>query len=81
MKYVRNHATTWNTTVSSFVSKAEVIYDKNKTPLVKIGDLTGDKYPLNHDSLDRFETLMCNTCKEYNFTNSFKENAIEFPSG
>ena len=80
-KYVRNYASTWNSTISSFVSKVEVIYDSNKTKQVKIGDLTGETYPLNHDSLDSFETLMCNTCKEYNFTNSFMENAIEFPSG
>ena len=67
MKYVRNYASTWNITVSSFVSKVEVIYDPSKTPLVKIGDLQLDqsinttaapKYPLNHDSLDRFETLL-----------------------
>jgi len=57
-KYVRNYASTWNITISSFVSKVKVIYDSKKTNLVKIGDLTGDKYPLNHDSLDRFETLM-----------------------
>ena len=58
-KYVRNYASTWNITISSFVSKVKVIYDShNKTTLVKIGDLGGDEYPLNHDSLDRFETLM-----------------------
>jgi hypothetical protein len=68
-EYVRNYASTWNITISSFVSKVQVIYDPSITGLVEIEDLTGDdtataaepqekKHPLNHDSLDRFETLL-----------------------
>ena len=51
------------------MSKVEVIYDASITGLIQIEDLTGDdtaataepqekKHPLNHDSLDRFETLL-----------------------